>query len=67
MLSAMSLGDQEALTRFYFHQQSQEIICEEMRLSRMQFLRLKARAKGALGKTATDDILKARVMTSRTA
>jgi RNA polymerase sigma-70 factor, ECF subfamily len=51
VLRSMSLRDQEALTRFYFHEQTQERICEEMQLSETEFLLLKARAKASFGET----------------
>jgi DNA-directed RNA polymerase specialized sigma24 family protein len=45
VLKSMSLRNQEALTRFYCQEQTPERICEEMQLSKTQFLLLKARAK----------------------
>jgi RNA polymerase sigma-70 factor, ECF subfamily len=45
VLRRLSCRDREALTRFYFREQTQEQICEEMQLNMMQFLLLKARAR----------------------
>jgi RNA polymerase sigma-70 factor, ECF subfamily len=44
VLTSMSPRDREMLTRFYFHQQTQARICQEMQLGVTQFLLLKARA-----------------------
>jgi RNA polymerase sigma-70 factor, ECF subfamily len=52
-LGSLSPRDREILTRFYLHEQPQEMICEEMGLSENQFRLLKSRAKirfGELGK-----------------
>ena len=49
VLSSLSLRDQEILTRFYLHEQSQEQICEEMNLTETQFRLLKSRAKARFG------------------
>jgi RNA polymerase sigma factor (sigma-70 family) len=49
VLGGISLRDREILTRFYLHEQSQEQICREMRLSETQFRLLKSRAKARFG------------------
>lgn len=49
VLGELSGRDREILTRFYLHEQSQEQICEEMRLSETQFRLLKSRAKARFG------------------
>jgi RNA polymerase sigma-70 factor (ECF subfamily) len=49
LLNGISLRDREILTRFYLHEQSQEQICEEMKLSDTQFRLLKSRAKARFG------------------
>lgn len=45
VLSEMSHKDRDVLTRFYLYEQSQEVICREMKLSATQFRLLKSRAK----------------------
>lgn len=45
LLKGVSQRDREVLRRFYVDEQSQEQICEEMRLSYNQFRLLKSRAK----------------------
>ena len=53
VLRDLSERDREILIRFYVHEQTQERICKDMRLSDTQFRLLKWRAKnrfGALGK-----------------
>jgi RNA polymerase sigma-70 factor, ECF subfamily len=45
VLSEMSPRDREVLTRFYLYEQSQELICRDMKLSPTQFRLLKSRAK----------------------
>jgi RNA polymerase sigma factor (sigma-70 family) len=57
VLKGISRRDREILTRFYLHEQSQEQICREMRLTVTQFRLLKSRAKarfGELGKRRLD-------------
>lgn len=49
VLRSMSCRDREVLTRFYLHEQSQELICEEMQLTETQFRLLKSRAKARFG------------------
>jgi len=49
VLNQMSERDREVLTRFYLHEQSQEQICDEMRLTETQFRLLKSRAKARFG------------------
>ena len=49
ILRGISSRDREILTRFYLYEQSQEQICEEMRLSETQFRLLKSRAKTRFG------------------
>jgi DNA-directed RNA polymerase specialized sigma24 family protein len=51
VLTGMSPRDREVLTRFYFHEQTQARICEEMQLGVTQFLLLKARAKADFWET----------------
>ena len=48
-LKGISVRDREILTRFYLHEQTQEQICEEMRLTETQFRLLKSRAKARFG------------------
>jgi DNA-directed RNA polymerase specialized sigma24 family protein len=53
ILQAIPRRDREILTRFYLKEQTQEEICEEMKLTETQFRLLKSRAKsrfGALGR-----------------
>jgi len=53
VLKGISKRDREILTRFYLHEETQEQICREMRLTETQFRLLKSRAKqrfGELGK-----------------
>lgn len=53
ILRSLSDRDREILTRFYLDEQTQEQICEEMKLTETQFRLLKSRAKtrfGELGK-----------------
>ena len=49
VLKGISRRDREILTRFYLHEQSQEQICQEMRLTETQFRLLKSRAKARFG------------------
>jgi len=49
VLRSLSAKDQEILTRFYLDEQTQEEICEEMRLNETQFRLLKSRAKARFG------------------
>ncbi|MCU1258240.1 MAG: polymerase, sigma-24 subunit, subfamily [Bryobacterales bacterium] len=49
VLKGISRRDREILTRFYLHEQSQEQICREMRLTETQFRLLKSRAKARFG------------------
>lgn len=49
VLKGISRRDREILTRFYLHKQSQEQICQEMRLTETQFRLLKSRAKARFG------------------
>jgi RNA polymerase sigma factor (sigma-70 family) len=49
VLRSVSRRDREILTRFYLLGESQERICEEMRLSETQFRLLKSRAKARFG------------------
>jgi DNA-directed RNA polymerase specialized sigma24 family protein len=51
VLTAMSPRDREVLTRFYFHEQTQARICEEMQMGVTQFLLLKARAMAMFWET----------------
>ena len=48
-MKGISHRDREILTRFYLHEESQEQICEEMRLTETQFRLLKSRAKARFG------------------
>lgn len=45
VLREMSVRDRDVLTRFYLYEQSQELICREMKLTSTQFRLLKSRAK----------------------
>jgi RNA polymerase sigma-70 factor (ECF subfamily) len=49
VLKGISVRDREILTRFYLHEQPQEQICREMRLTETQFRLLKSRAKARFG------------------
>ena len=49
VLDGISNRDREILTRFYLHEQGQEKICREMRLTETQFRLLKSRAKSRFG------------------
>lgn len=49
VLRSISKRDREILTRFYLNEQTQEAICEEMKLSETQFRLLKSRAKARFG------------------
>ena len=49
VLKGISRRDREILTRFYLHEQTQEQICKEMRLTETQFRLLKSRAKARFG------------------
>jgi RNA polymerase sigma-70 factor (ECF subfamily) len=58
VLRAMSSRDREILTRFYLHEQSQELICAEMKLTETQFRLLKSRAKARFGELGRKRIQK---------
>jgi RNA polymerase sigma-70 factor, ECF subfamily len=45
VLGEMNARDRDVLTRFYLYEQSQDVICREMKLSATQFRLLKSRAK----------------------
>ena len=49
VLRSVSGRDREILTRFYLMEQTQEEICEKMKLSETQFRLLKSRAKARFG------------------
>lgn len=49
VLKGISRRDREILTRFYLHEETQEKICKEMRLTETQFRLLKSRAKARFG------------------
>ena len=49
ILSELCPKDRDILTRFYLHEESQEQICEEMKLTDTQFRLLKSRAKARFG------------------
>jgi len=49
VLRSVSSRDREILTRFYLLEQSQEQICQEMKLTETQFRLLKSRAKARFG------------------
>jgi RNA polymerase sigma-70 factor (ECF subfamily) len=49
VLGELSGRDREILTRFYLHEQSQDLICSEMDLTETQFRLLKSRAKARFG------------------
>ncbi len=48
-LNGISRRDREILTRFYLYEQTQEQICQEMKLTETQFRLLKSRAKTRFG------------------
>src|SRR5215831_6487962 len=49
VLDDLSERDREILTRFYLHEEDQEQICHEMKLTETQFRLLKSRAKARFG------------------
>jgi RNA polymerase sigma-70 factor (ECF subfamily) len=49
VLNELSLRDRDILTRYYLHEETQEQICEAMKLTHNQFRLLKSRAKARLG------------------
>jgi RNA polymerase sigma-70 factor (ECF subfamily) len=49
ILNQLSERDREILTRFYLHEETQEEICQEMKLTETQFRLLKSRAKARFG------------------
>jgi RNA polymerase sigma-70 factor, ECF subfamily len=49
VLHRLSKRDREILTRFYLQEETQEQICQEMRLTETQFRLLKSRAKARFG------------------
>jgi RNA polymerase sigma-70 factor (ECF subfamily) len=49
VLRQLSDRDEDILTRFYLHEETQEEICEEMNLTETQFRLLKSRAKARFG------------------
>lgn len=49
ILGELSSRDREILTRFYLHEETQEVICSEMILTETQFRLLKSRAKSRFG------------------
>ena len=49
VLMRLSAKDREILTRFYLEEQTQEQICQEMKLTETQFRLLKSRAKARFG------------------
>src|SRR4051794_8335505 len=49
VLKGLSTRDREILTRFYLHEQPQDQICREMKLTDTQFRLLKSRAKARFG------------------
>jgi len=49
MLRSISARDREILIRFYLKEQSQEQICQEMKLTETQFRLIKSRAKARFG------------------
>jgi len=57
VLGRLSEKDREILTRFYLHEQTQEQICDEMRLSETQFRLLKSRAKARFGELGKKKLL----------
>ena len=50
VLRSLFLRDQEALTRFYCHEQTQERICNDLQLSETQLLLIKTRAKDSFAR-----------------
>lgn len=57
ILDRLSERDREILTRFYLHEQTQDRICEEMRLTETQFRLLKSRAKARFGEIGRRKLL----------
>ena len=49
ILDRLGERDRDILTRFYLHEETQEQICQEMKLSETQFRLLKSRAKARFG------------------
>ena len=49
VLKRLAPRDREILTRFYLHEENQERICKEMKLTETQFRLLKSRAKARFG------------------
>lgn len=49
VLRDLNQRDRDVLTRFYLYEQSQEQICQEMKLTETQFRLLKSRAKARFG------------------
>jgi len=49
VLRELTQRDRDVLTRFYLYEQSQEQICQEMKLTETQFRLLKSRAKARFG------------------
>jgi RNA polymerase sigma-70 factor (ECF subfamily) len=49
VLRGMSSRDRDILTRFYLHEQTQDQICRDMKLTETQYRLLKSRAKARFG------------------
>lgn len=64
VLKGISERDREILTRFYLMEQTQEEICEEMRLSETQFRLLKSRAKARFGELGKKTLARRRFLES---
>ena len=58
VLRGVSGRDREILTRFYLMEQTQQEICDEMRLSETQFRLLKSRAKARFGELGKKTLLR---------
>jgi RNA polymerase sigma-70 factor (ECF subfamily) len=64
VLKGISERDREILTRFYLMEQTQEEICDEMRLSETQFRLLKSRAKARFGELGKKTLARRRFLES---
>jgi RNA polymerase sigma-70 factor, ECF subfamily len=62
VLESLSERDRDILVRFYLREQSQEQICQEMRLTETQFRLLKSRAKAKFGELGKKKIANGAVL-----
>lgn len=61
MLNSIPRRDREILIRFYLEEQSQETICNEMKLTETQFRLIKSRAKARFGELGKQRLARRRV------